>query len=155
MHSIRRRFADLVAHVLEAGELALLLGGQERAVADLAHVGAEHVDGGASPLLLVVLGLGVGLVEQLERALGGLLDDLVLLAHETQVRSGDDGLFFNELMCGNGHVSVFSCPGNDGAPYGAFGPLIGWSRPKLEDFPLTGCADATKEGTTTRRKRAR
>ena len=107
---------DLVAEILEARELALLLGGQQRAVADLAHVGAQHVDGGAAPLLLVVLGLGVGLVEQIERALGRLVDDLVVVGHEPQVRSGDDGLFINELLCGNGHVSVFSCPGNDGAP---------------------------------------
>ena len=101
----------LVAEILETSELALLLGVEQRAVADLAHVGAEHVDGGATPLLLVVLGLGVGLVEQRQRGLGRLVDDLVLVGHEPQVRSGDDGLFIDQCLCGNGHVSVFSCPG--------------------------------------------
>ena len=106
----------LVAEILETRELALLLGVEQRAVADLAHVGAKHVDGGATPLLLVVLGLGIGLVEQRQRGLRRLVDDLVVVGHEPQVRSGDDGLFIDQCLCGNGHVSVFSCPGNDGAP---------------------------------------
>jgi hypothetical protein len=80
----------LVAGVLAARQLVLLLAREQRAVADLAHVGAQQVDvlGAACLELLGRVGVELvigGLVEPAGR--GGLDRALVVLGDEGEVRA--------------------------------------------------------------------
>ena len=98
----------LVAGVLAPGELVLLLARQQRAVADLAHVGAQQVDvlGAAGLELLGCVGVELvldGLVEQPGRG-GAFAVVLVLVDDEGEVRSRGLALGCLSDPFGNAHV---------------------------------------------------
>ena len=117
MHSTRWRFAHSSPGVLAPRELVLLLAGQQRAVADLAHVGAQQVDVVGPPCLELLGGVRVelvldGLIEQ-TRSGWSLRGGLLLVDDEGEMRSR--GLALGCLLDSFGNTHVRGTPALPGA----------------------------------------